>query len=83
MMVYRQASNISIRGTKSQNLNVSHRLSIVFAQSIETTCSVENEAVVGAAPTGDAQTTSEWPIILLSAKVCLVLDGSLPTASLI
>ena len=36
------------------------RLVVVFAQSIEAMCLVENEDVVGAAPTGDAPTTSEW-----------------------
>ena len=37
----------------------SFRLAVVFAQSIEASCSVESEDVVGAAPTGDAPTTSE------------------------
>ena len=32
----------------------------VFAESLEARCQVENEDVVGAAPTGDAPTTSEW-----------------------
>ena len=31
-----------------------------FAESLEARCQVENEDVVGAAPTGDAPTTSEW-----------------------
>ena len=35
------------------------RLVFVFAQSIEDKYYVENEDVVGAAPTGDAPTTSE------------------------
>ena len=34
----------------------SSRLPVVFAQSIEARCSVDNEDVVGAAPTGDAPT---------------------------
>ena len=38
----------------------SSRLVIVFAQYIEGKCYVENEDVVGAAPTGDAPITSEW-----------------------
>ena len=38
----------------------SSRFAVVFAQSIEARCLVENEDVVGAAPTGDAPTTSEW-----------------------
>ena len=35
-------------------------LAFVFGQSIEARYCVENEDVVGAAPTGDAATTSEW-----------------------
>ena len=35
---------------------------------------VENEDVVGAAPTGDAPTTSEWSTILLPANVRLILE---------
>ena len=50
------------------------RLSVVFVQSIETRCQVENEDVVGAAPTGDAPTTSEWSTILLTFKVRLILE---------
>ena len=34
-------------------------LAIVFMQSIEARCYVEDEDVVGAAPAGDAPTTSE------------------------
>ena len=51
----------------------SSRLTVVFAQSIETRCSVENEDVVRAAPTGDASTTSDWSTILLPTKVWLIL----------
>ena len=40
-------------------------LAVAFAQSIEPRYNVENEDVVGAAPTGDAATTSEW---LVSSK---------------
>ena len=47
---------------------------IVFAQSNEARCLVENEDVVGAAPTGDASTTSEWSTILLLIKVELILE---------
>ena len=46
---------------------------VVFAQSIEARCSFENEDVVGAAPTGDAPTTSELSTILLPIKVRLIL----------
>ena len=49
-------------------------LAVVFAQSIEARCYVENEDVVGAAPTGDAPTTSESSTILLPTKVCLILE---------
>ena len=49
----------------------SSRLVVVFAQSNEARCQVENEDVVGAAPTGDAPATSEWSIILLPTKVRL------------
>ena len=49
---YHKISNI--RHTKSQNLRFLSRLVIVFAKYIEAKCWVENEDVVGAAPTGDA-----------------------------
>ena len=52
----------------------SSRLVVVFAQSNGVRCEVENEDVVGAAPTGDAPTTSEWSTILLPTKVRLILD---------
>ena len=38
-------------------------------------CSVENEDVVGAAPAGDAPTTSEWSTSLLPTKVHMILRG--------
>ena len=47
---------------------------VAFAQTVETRCSVENEDVVGAAPTGDAPTISEWWTFLLPTKVHRVLD---------
>ena len=50
------------------------RLAIVIAQSIETRCQVENEDVVGAAPTGDAPTTSEWSATLSPTKASLTLE---------
>ena len=52
----------------------SSRLVVVFAQSNEARCKVENEDVVGAAPTGNAPTTSEWSTILLPTKVQLILE---------
>ena len=35
---------------------------------------IKNEDVVGAAPTGDAPTTSEWSTILLPTKMRLILE---------
>ena len=61
--MYRQTANI-IR-TKVKNQMFLSRLSVAFAQSIEAMCYVPNEGVDGAAPTGDAVTTSEWSTILL------------------
>ena len=57
---YCQISKIS--GTKSQNLNVSHlglQLSLrnILKPGVKMN---ENENIVGAAPTGDAPTASEW-----------------------
>ena len=49
------------------------RLAVVFAQAIEVSYSVENKDVVGAAPAGDAPTTSELSTILLPCRVRLVL----------
>ena len=70
---YRQVSNI--RRTKSQHLKrLSYCLAAVFAEYLEARCWVENEDVVGAAPTGDAPTTSEWSTILLPTKVRLILE---------
>ena len=40
----------------------SSHLAVAFAQSIKAKCLVENEDVVGAAPAGDAPTTSIWLI---------------------
>ena len=62
-ITYHKISDIS--RTKSQNLKrFSSRLAAVLAQSIEARCYVENEDVVGAAPTGNAPTTSEWSTFL-------------------
>ena len=52
---------------------LSSHLAVVFAQSIEAGCEVENE-VVGAVPTGDALTTSEWSTILVPIKVRVILE---------
>ena len=69
---YRQVSNIS--STKSQHLKDSRTVAAVFAEYLEARCWVENEDVVGTAPTGDAPTTSEWSTILLPTKVRLILN---------
>ena len=71
--VYCQFSNI--RCTRSQHFKDSRTvLQLFFAESLEARCQVENEDVVGAAPTGDAPTTSEWSTILLPTKVRLILE---------
>ena len=67
---YRQISNIS--HTNSPNLNVS-RLALVWTIHWSQVL-IENEDVVGTAPTGDAPTTSEWSTILLPTKVRLILE---------
>ena len=71
---YRKVSNI--RCTKSQNLNAS---SLVLQLSLPNPLKPDvklriNKDVVGAAPTGDAPTTSEWWTILLPTKVWLILE---------
>ena len=71
--VYRQVSNI--RRTKSRHFKrFSYCLAAAFAESLEARCWVENEDVVGAAPTGDTPTISEWSTILLPIKVRLKLE---------
>ena len=52
---------------------LSSHLAVAFVQSIEARCYVEYEDVVGAAPTGDAPTTSEWSTILLMRLILEVL----------
>ena len=49
-------------------------LAVASAKSIEPRGYVENEDVVGAAPTGDAPTTSEWSTVILSTKLRLILE---------
>ena len=51
------------------------RLAVVFAQSIEDRCYVDNEYGVGTAPTGDAPASSEWSTMLLPTKVRLILGA--------
>ena len=69
--IYRNVSNI--RRTKSQHLNVS-RLVLQLSLPNRLKPGVENEDVVGAAPTGDAPTISELSTILLPTKVRLILE---------
>ena len=70
---YRQLSNIS--RTQSPNINVSRLvLQLSLPNPLKPGCWVENEDVVGAAPTGDAPTTSEWSTIVLPTKACLILE---------
>ena len=74
-LAYRKISNI--RRTNSLNVNDSHlvlpHLIVAFAQAIEARFKIGNEDVVGAAPTGDAPTTSEWSTILLLMKMRFIL----------
>ena len=49
-------------------------LAVVFAQSTEAMYQAKNEDEIGAAPKGDAPTTSGWWTILLPTKVHLILE---------
>ena len=53
----------------------SSRFAVDFEQYIDARCLVENEDVVGAAPKGDAPTTSEWSTILPPTKVRPISDA--------
>ena len=71
---YHKTSCIS--RTKSQNLNAPR---LILQLSLPNPLKhgvrlVKYEDVVGAAPTGDAPTTSEWSTILLHTKVWLILE---------
>ena len=67
--------SLNIRCTKSQTLNVSHLiLQLSLPNPMKPGVKSKNEDVVGAAPTGDAPTTSEWSTILLLTKVQLILE---------
>ena len=61
------------RCTKSQNLTVSRLIVQLFYQ-IHWSQVLSLEDVVGTAPTGNSPTTSEWSIILVPAKPCLILE---------
>ena len=67
---YHQISNMSHQITNFKC--VSSCLPVVFAQSIEARYQVGNEDAVGATPTGDAPTTSEWSTILLPTWVSYI-----------
>ena len=63
------------RRTNTQILNVSRLLlQLPLPNLFEARCYVENEDAVGAAPTGDAPTISEWSTILLPTKVSLISE---------
>ena len=47
----------------------SSHLAVIFSQSNEARCWVENEDVVGAAPTGNAPTTSKWSTNFIAHSV--------------
>ena len=65
--IYRQTSHISAPNPRTWMLLVAS------AESIKARCYVENEDVVGAAPSGDDPTTSEWSTSILPTKVRLIL----------
>ena len=67
LFIYRQISNIGHQIPKLKYF--SSQLAAVFAQSIEARCWDKAEDVVGAARQA---TTSEWPTLLLPAKVRLI-----------
>ena len=70
---YRQLSNI--RRTKSQHIKYSRTvLRLSVPNPLKPDVKSKNEDVVGAAPTGDAPTTSDWSTIVLPTKVRLILD---------
>ena len=53
----------------------SSRLTFAFVQSTEVRWSANDKGVLGAVPTGNAPTTSEWSASLLSAEVWLILEA--------
>ena len=71
--MYCKTSNIS--RTEYQRFNVFRLIMQLFLPNpLKPGVQVEDEDVVGAAPTGDAPTTSEWSTILLPTKVRLKLE---------
>ena len=52
----------------------SSRFAVVIVQNIEAKCSVQNDDVDGAVPSGDAPTTSVWSTNLLPTKFPLILE---------
>ena len=64
-----------IRRTKSQHFKDSRTvLRLPLQNPLKPDVKVKNEDVVGAAPTGDVSTTSEWSTMLLPTKVRLILE---------
>ena len=47
---------------------------VVFAESIEASCKVENEDIGGAAPPGDAPTKSWWSKLLLPSNAPIIIE---------
>ena len=71
IVLYMYRHNSNIRHIKSENL--SDCLLVLQLPWVDWS-QVENEDVVGAAPTGNAPTTSEWSTILLPTQTCLILE---------
>ena len=72
--ICRQTSNT--RPDKSQNSNASRLvLQLSLPNLWSQVLSRESEDVAGAAPTGDAPTTSEWSTTVLPIKVRLILEA--------
>ena len=71
---YRQTFNI--RGTKSQNLNVSHLvLQLYLPSQLKPDVKWRMKIyAVGTATTGDATTSFKWSVILLATKLRLILE---------
>ena len=71
---YRKISNIWRKKITKFKCSSPH-LAVVLAQAIDARHWVENEDVVGAAPTGDAPTTFEWSTNLSPPKVRIILEN--------
>ena len=72
-MAWRRPGDKSL--SESMMVSLPTHICVTRPQWVKAMRSVENEDVVGAAPTGDAPTTSEWSAILLPSKVRLILEN--------